>query len=59
MPEIMVQLPDHLGNSPHTSTHTIQDLADDLYEFMEDNRLLDPSHKLTLMGHSMGALAML
>jgi len=44
------------GQSPHTSTHTYQDMVDDLYLFFEDQ----PINKATILGHSMGGkLAMM
>ena len=47
------------GDSPHTKTHTIQELADDLLKYIRENHLDNPAHKLTLMGHSMGGLALM
>jgi pimeloyl-ACP methyl ester carboxylesterase len=47
------------GESPHTPTHTISELADDLLEFIESNGLDNPSQPVTLMGHSMGGLALM
>lgn len=38
------------GASPHTNSHTYQDLKEDLLEFMNDHRI----KKATLLGHSMG-----
>jgi esterase len=44
------------GQSPHTSTHTYQDMADDLYQFFNDHHI----QKATILGHSMGGkLAMM
>ncbi|HMZ64584.1 MAG TPA: alpha/beta fold hydrolase, partial [Leptospiraceae bacterium] len=40
------------GDSPHTNTHTIQDLVSDLKEFIEANNIDKP----ILLGHSMGGL---
>jgi len=40
-------------------THTIKDLADDLHEFIITNALHNTKQKLTLMGHSMGGLALM
>jgi alpha-beta hydrolase superfamily lysophospholipase len=47
------------GNSPHTDTHTIQDLTEDLYRYITDNQLLNPVNKLTLIGHSKGGMALM
>lgn len=44
------------GESPHTDTHTVSDLADDLLEYIRANNL---GRRLTLMGHSMGGLALM
>lgn len=38
------------GRSPHLPTHTYPDLADDLYEFIQQHQLQNP----ILVGHSMG-----
>lgn len=44
------------GHSPHTSTHTYQDMVDDLYLFFNDHHL----KKAVVLGHSMGGkLAMM
>ena len=44
------------GQSPHTSTHTYQDMVDDLYQFFIDHHI----QKATVLGHSMGGkLAMM
>jgi len=44
------------GQSPHTSTHTYQDMVDDLYQFFSDLHI----SKATILGHSMGGkLAMM
>ena len=44
------------GQSPHTTTHTYQDMADDLLQFLQDHHI----KKTILLGHSMGGkLAML
>lgn len=43
------------GKSPHTETHTYQDMADDLLEFMNQQGL-DKAH---LLGHSMGGKTVL
>jgi len=44
------------GKSPHASTHTYQDMADDLFQFFKDHHLKDT----VLLGHSMGGkLAMM
>lgn len=44
------------GKSPHTTTHTYQDMADDLFRFLNDNNI----QKATFLGHSMGGkLAMM
>jgi esterase len=39
------------GLSPHSESWTYQDMAEDLQEFIDDHRLVDP----ILLGHSMGA----
>jgi abhydrolase domain-containing protein 11 len=44
------------GDSPHTKTHTIKELADDLLEYVQKEGL---EQRLTLMGHSMGGLALM
>lgn len=44
------------GDSPHTPTHTMADLADDLLEYIKEE---DLGEHLTLIGHSMGALALM
>ena len=38
------------GRSPHSDTFNYYALVDDLYEFIEDHRLINP----VIMGHSMG-----
>jgi len=44
------------GHSPHTSTHTFQDMADDLFLFFQVHQI----NKATILGHSMGGkLAMM
>jgi len=44
------------GQSPHTSTHTYQDMVDDLSLFFKNHHI----NKATLLGHSMGGkLAMM
>jgi len=44
------------GSSPHTTTHTYQDMVDDLYRFFNEHHI----EKATLLGHSMGGkLAMM
>lgn len=44
------------GQSPHTSTHTYQDMVDDLFKFFNDHHI----SKATILGHSMGGkLAMM
>jgi pimeloyl-ACP methyl ester carboxylesterase len=43
------------GDSPHADTHTIQNLIDDLKEFIEDHKI----HYPLLLGHSMGGLTSL
>jgi len=44
------------GYSPHTSTHTYQDMTDDLFQFYNDHQII----KATILGHSMGGkLAMM
>jgi len=44
------------GKSPHTSTHTYQDMVDDLVRFFKDHHL----KKAVVLGHSMGGkLAMM
>lgn len=47
------------GDSPHTATHTISDIAEDLLEYLQANQLDNPQQKVTLMGHSMGGLALM
>lgn len=47
------------GDSPHTATHTVTDLADDLLEYLQANQLDRPDQRVTLMGHSMGGLALM
>lgn len=44
------------GDSPHTHSHTISDLADDLLEYITTHGIKE---RLTLMGHSMGGLALM
>lgn len=46
---ILIDQRDH-GRSPHTSSFTYPDLANDLYHFMESNWI----HQAVLIGHSMG-----
>jgi esterase len=46
------------SQSPHTASNKISDLADDLHEFIIQNEL-DKNKGLTLMGHSMGAMALM
>jgi pimeloyl-ACP methyl ester carboxylesterase len=41
------------GNSPHTTTHTYEDLADDLYTFFNKQKI----NKAIVLGHSMGGKA--
>lgn len=44
------------GYSPHTTTHTYQDMVDDLQQFFQDQHIA----KATILGHSMGGkLAMM
>ena len=44
------------GHSPHTTTHTYQDMADDLLQFFNDHQI----KRATVLGHSMGGkLAMM
>lgn len=44
------------GQSPHTTTHTYRDMADDLLQFFNDHSI----KKATVLGHSMGGkLAMM
>ncbi len=38
------------GKSPHTATHTINDMVEDLFDFMHQQNI----NKATLLGHSMG-----
>ncbi|MFN4080936.1 MAG: alpha/beta fold hydrolase [Saprospiraceae bacterium] len=49
---IAVDLRNH-GRSPHASSHTYADMAEDLREFMEKNWI----HSARVMGHSMGGKA--
>lgn len=41
------------GNSPHTATHTIDDLREDLRDFFEQQKLA----RAFVLGHSMGGMA--
>ena len=41
------------GDSPHVSSHTLEDLSNDLEEFIEQKKIQKP----ILLGHSMGGLA--
>ena len=53
-----VYIPDlrNHGHSPHTTTHTFQDMTDDLYRFFNDQSISNA----TILGHSMGGkLAMM
>ena len=53
-----VYIPDlrNHGHSPHASTHTFQDMTDDLYRFFNDHSISNA----TILGHSMGGkLAMM
>ena len=44
------------GQSPHTTTHSYQDMVDDLFLFFNDHHI----NKATILGHSMGGkLAMM
>lgn len=45
----MADLRNH-GHSPHSDSHTFNDLKNDLFQFMDRHHL----HKATLLGHSMG-----
>ena len=47
------------GDSQHTETHTLSDLASDIHEYIIKEQLHLNKKKLILMGHSMGALALL
>lgn len=49
------------GNSPSMPTHTPEDLADDLYEYIQTEREGNSSswNKVILMGHSMGGTAIM
>lgn len=40
------------GDSPHSSTHTLIDMANDIFEFIDDQKIEKP----ILIGHSMGGL---
>ncbi|WCL50226.1 alpha/beta fold hydrolase [Leptospira sp. GIMC2001] len=40
------------GNSPHYSSHTLNDMVEDLREFLIENNILKP----IVLGHSMGGL---
>lgn len=46
------------GDSPHTATHSMENLADDLTDFIKQQKL-DEKGRLVLMGHSMGAMALM
>ncbi len=41
------------GNSPHTATHTIDDLREDIHDFFEQQNLA----QAFVLGHSMGGMA--
>lgn len=43
------------GGSPHTSTHTYDDLADDVRDFLVAHNI----DKTVVVGHSMGGRAMM
>lgn len=48
------------GQSPHTDTHRIEDLAEDLYALIQRLGLeKGKPNSLALMGHSMGGLALM
>ena len=49
------------GQSPHTATHTIANLADDLFKFISEKlkNEQEKKNKWILMGHSMGGMAIL
>ena len=59
------ELPDcrNHGNSPHTETHSMEELADDLNELVrkriDENPDVQSWQKITLMGHSMGGIAIM
>ena len=50
----LIDLRNH-GRSPHSSTMNYEAMADDLYELIQDEKILNPS----LIGHSMGGKAAL
>ena len=50
----LIDLRNH-GRSPHNSTMNYEAMADDLFELMQDEKILNPS----LIGHSMGGKAAL
>ncbi|MCB1322520.1 MAG: alpha/beta fold hydrolase, partial [Leptospiraceae bacterium] len=41
------------GDSPHTDSHTIQDLGDDILYWIAEHKIQEP----ILLGHSMGGMA--
>ncbi len=43
------------GNSPHSTSHTLKDMIEDLKEFIEDHQL----QNIILLGHSMGGLVVM
>lgn len=51
--------PEYSGSSPHTESHTMTDLANDLHEYIQTHQLATAEKRLTLMGHSMGGLALM
>ncbi len=56
--QFTVYVPDlrNHGHSPHTTTHTFQDMTNDLYCFFDDHSITNA----TILGHSMGGkLAMM
>ena len=56
--QFTVYIPDlrNHGHSPHTTTHTFQDMTDDLFRFFNDHSIT----KAIILGHSMGGkLAMM
>ena len=50
----LIDLRNH-GRSPHSSTMNYEAMADDLFELIQDEKILNPS----LIGHSMGGKAAL
>lgn len=43
------------GASPHTSTHTYEEMAEDIQDFLKARQI----EKVVIIGHSMGGRAMM